>query len=289
MRHFYRLRFSLRALLLTFIVMAVAGRWWHVRTNYHEQHQAVRELAGMAVLCDVVKKRPMFPRWPIWLIGNKQYYEIDSLTLEGIVRVSEDETMDLDTNLSHLLRMSYVTKLTISGDIGDGELQYLRRIGSGLKSLAILGGDPRLTDEGLAQISSFSRLEELRLHGGTCFTEKGIRSLTALPTLRSLDLSMSGINDDAINAIASLTSLKKLDLSNTAITNARLWNLCSLVLLEELHLYKTLVDERGIDVLHHCLPKTQIYTVSAAFDASPLEHSPSFRLPTAKEVDHFEP
>jgi len=100
----------------------------------------------------------------------------------------------------------------------------------GLHTLA-LNGDTALTDEGLQIIATqFPRLESLQLGKGS-YTVTGISALTALKTLRSLQIVHAAADDACVSPLAKLAQLQDLSLVNWQITQAA---------IEEFKSFKTL-------------------------------------------------
>lgn len=68
---------------------------------------------------------------------------------------------------------------------------------------------PRLTSEGLCQLSTLKSLEELRLTGCRLIKTEGIAHL-ALPNLRVLDIRATGVDMTREDLMAGFTSLQSV-------------------------------------------------------------------------------
>ncbi len=71
-----------------------------------------------------------------------------------------------------------------------------------------------LKDEDLRRLAELTELEELTLEYRHALTDRGLRYLTSLENLRSLNLSRTSINGMGINYLVALDQLRELDLSS---------------------------------------------------------------------------
>ncbi len=96
-----------------------------------------------------------------------------------------------------------------------------------------------VTDEQLAYLEFAPYLETLYLDDCQQITNAGIALLAKAPNLKSLSVSGTGINDDALPHIARLSKLQSLNLENTSIYGVALSELEKCHSLRELNLTGT--------------------------------------------------
>ncbi|HZW08382.1 MAG TPA: c-type cytochrome domain-containing protein [Phycisphaerales bacterium] len=100
--------------------------------------------------------------------------------------------------------------------VTDGDLALLRGLEPTLVSLNLSGTS--VTDEGLAGVGAFARLERLHL-GRTAVTDAGIAHLAGLQALTYLNLYGTGVTDQALVRIADLPRLRNLYVWDTAVSS----------------------------------------------------------------------
>ena len=100
----------------------------------------------------------------------------------------------------------------------------------------------------LPKLAGFPRLSKLSL-AGSQVTSADLESLTAIASLRELDLFDTDLDDDKISALSKLSGLQRLSLSGTRITDAALTGLAKLRELQELDLRWTDITGESIDKL----------------------------------------
>jgi Leucine-rich repeat (LRR) protein len=113
------------------------------------------------------------------------------------------------------------------------------------------------TDAEMAQLKSFTQLEELYLIE-TKITDESLASINGLAGLRTLDLGRTGISDKGLAHLVGLKNLKTLGLSSTKITDAGIIHLMGLAGLQILDLSNTKVTTEGIKELQQALPNVQV-------------------------------
>uniref|UniRef100_A0A383W990 F-box domain-containing protein n=1 Tax=Tetradesmus obliquus TaxID=3088 RepID=A0A383W990_TETOB len=129
---------------------------------------------------------------------------------------------------------SALTRLDISTATDDlaQQLHPLQQ----LRALSLSG---RITDSGLAQLSSLSQLQQLSLSCCDAISDAGLDVLTALPALRALSLqSCLQLGDAALALLGQMTQLTALSLSHSCedASSAGLLSLSSLKQLRVLNL-----------------------------------------------------
>ena len=107
---------------------------------------------------------------------------------------------------------------------------------------------PKITDAVVAHLSALTSLKRLDLSGSQV-TDAGLAILSALTSLQHLDLSGARATDASLEYLSTLTSLEWLDLSDTQVTDAGLVRISTLTSLEYLDLSGTQVTDAGLEHL----------------------------------------
>lgn len=275
-------QFSLRSLLLLITLLSTGLGY--------ESYRAARQLSAVATLksidggvCDV----EFVPRWA-WLSHEKVparvrslcernphlFNNVESLFLTGprnplagtsllgenfcgselaalddlrgltkvsvlALRLGEDAWM-------HLTRNTSLRELEISGD-GIREAHFAR-IGA-MKDLEVLklspNGETDSPHDGLRHLSHLSQLRTLELSSYR-LTDEDLSFLSSLSGLEELNISYSQISDSGLDKLLPLTNLKSLSLSSTAVTDEGVKRLRNFKKLETVFISMTKVTEKGI-------------------------------------------
>mmetsp|Transcript_20650 Transcript_20650/g.36294 ORF Transcript_20650/g.36294 Transcript_20650/m.36294 type:complete len:854 (-) Transcript_20650:1632-4193(-) len=146
-----------------------------------------------------------------------------------------------NSSLRHLSTLTNLEVLNLdSREISDGGLFHLLAL-QNLKSLDIFSG--RITDSGCSFIAKIKTLENLELCGGG-ISDVGCTILAGLEKLTSLNLSQNErITNRGAAALATLSNLKTLNLSNTRVNAEALVYFSDMKSLKSLALYGC----RGMD------------------------------------------
>ncbi len=275
----YRLRLSVRALMILLLVVG-GGLGWIVR-NARVQREAVAVIkkAGGSVRYDWERKNgkpipnagPWAPSWLVNYIGVDYFGNVVSASLRE---------WGSDTELVHLAQLTRLERLSFIGCIyvTDTGLANLKGL-TGLRALDLC--HTGVGDAGLAHLKGLNRLENLTLDS-SAFTDEGLANLKGLTGLQSLDLintrvtgeglanlkGMTGlkglflyhtyVNDAGLSYLKGLTSLRELGLGYTRISDAGLANLKALTSLRELDIKWTRITEAGVKELGEALPQARI-------------------------------
>lgn len=103
-----------------------------------------------------------------------------------------------------------------------------------------------IDDDGLKNLQGLSQLRELSLNGAEQISDTGLAHLSAVTTLRVLDLQRTKITDDSLEWIGRQRHLQRLSIHETAITDAGISHLADLKELTALNLSKTQVSDQGL-------------------------------------------
>lgn len=139
-----------------------------------------------------------------------------------------------------------------------------------------------LNEDGLKAISEFKTLEYVRISVASKITSRGLRYLTTLPDVRTVDLLISKIPVDAPDIMSEVPSLVALsffnsnpleykrleklrkakdlfflDVSGTGLNNDALPSICKLTQLESLRICDSDIDDEKLELLT-ALPLTEL-------------------------------
>lgn len=157
-----------------------------------------------------------------------------------------------NVDLKQFRSLSALTSLVLNGNprITDAGLAEL----STIKTLRWLYlGQTKVTDAGLVYVNRLTNLESLDL-SETTISPTGLNSLRKSQKLRELLLAKTNINDDGLIPLANFPGLVRLDLSSTRITIGGLRHLENLRNLKEVFLRKTSVTQSSLRMLRQKLP-----------------------------------
>jgi dihydroorotase/N-acyl-D-amino-acid deacylase len=190
-------------------------------------------------------------------------------TLESLEKLSLSTTQVGDVGAQLLAKLTSLRDMDLSNTMVTdkaiaqfGNLKSLTRLalnnsqvhGSGFAALAglsvgvvELSGAP-VNDEGLRSVSALKSLRELRL-SSTDITDEGLAAFSAMTSLTSLDLSSTDIGDAGLAQLKRLTGLTRLNLAYSRVTNKGLQALAGMTALEELELARTRVSDPGVDAI----------------------------------------
>lgn len=172
-----RLQYSLRTLLLVFVVISIATGWFTARMRRANRQRAaaltIASLSGVVSYDDEpddLAAAPIpspVPRWLRNLLGDDFFR-----TAVGVIAFN-DGTMVAVRDLPALRRLDFV-----GGPATDAGLVHVR----GLSRLQRINlSDTQITDAGLEHLRGLTQLRELCLRG-TKVTDEGVQSLQqALP------------------------------------------------------------------------------------------------------------
>ncbi len=180
-----RFRFSLRAILLLTLAVALVFGWVH---RGRDQREAVKQMLasnpGAALLYDYevtqdgALRQPGEPPGPEWL---RERLGVDHLSSIA----GADLFYPTDADLTRLARFPKLRRLHLerSVDLTDAGMKQLAQLTS--LRLLVLGEADQVTDSGLLQLASLAQLTTLRLDRGRRMTPAGIAMLRAnLPSCR---------------------------------------------------------------------------------------------------------
>jgi hypothetical protein len=116
----------------------------------------------------------------------------------------------------------------------------------------------------LDALTQFPNLQTLNLINDRRMTDQAFRSLGALKTLRTVDLSGSSVNDLRLMYLGRLAELATLRLNNTGITNDALVTIAGFTSLKHLDAIGTHLSEGALNDLRKKRPELEIVVSRAA-------------------------
>ncbi len=135
--------------------------------------------------------------------------------------------------------------------VADADLDALGRL-PGLARLDL--SLTRITDQGLLRLKNLARITELNLFYAELITDEGVAAIRGWKKLERLNLRGTKITDNTLAMLAGMPSLVSLDAGYAEITDAGLRHLATLSSLRELAIGGNKLNEVGLEVLH-ALPK----------------------------------
>lgn len=242
-----RIRFGLRAMLLTFTLIATLLAWsWYLRDRGIRQHRAALALqdASNIVLFDyqfdaagafITGPTPYLPNTLLdRIFGTYTFRQIKKITLGSHFS---------DQHAAHLADLFSLQQLDLGNlSISDQTLEHVRQL-SQLRDLNLSG--TQITDAGLLRLAPLGELRNLTL-SSSGVTDAGLAVLAAFSHLESLQLHGSGISNAGLSHLGHCRELRSLDLSGTRVSNEGLVHLRNLTELRELNLYGTDVTVEGL-------------------------------------------
>jgi hypothetical protein len=214
------LRLSVRALMVTVLLLALALGWMVQRVQVQREAVAAIRASGGSVVYDWqripgkridIKAEPNAPKWLVERLGVDYFGD--------------------------------VVVASLGNNPGDADLD---RVGRLAKLVTIqIGQSNEITDAGLAHLAGLIYLENLSLRG-TKVTGPGLANLRSMTRLKTLSLSGLPLNDADLAHIEGLTDLETLDLSGVPVTDVGLAHLQGLVKLQQLRLNGSRVTGPGL-------------------------------------------
>ncbi|KAM3593406.1 uncharacterized protein V6R79_012311 [Siganus canaliculatus] len=160
------------------------------------------------------------PQLRLLSIKQTKVKDVSSLAeLSSLQTLNLDGTGVTESSLERLASHSTLSSLSLAGiPVADGN--HALQIISGLKLTQLtLPGRHSVTDSGLSFISRLSLLSELDLTDYTQVTDQGVGQLSSMTRLKRLSLSNTQVTDAGLPSLRGLTELQELCLDRTAVTS----------------------------------------------------------------------
>jgi hypothetical protein len=216
--HCRLLRFSLRAMLLLVVVIALPLGW---KTNrVRNQQAAIAEIEQLGGQFEYDYQRdwstlretgsdPPAPQWLRRLLSDDFFANVTA------VHFQESEVTVRALHYAESLPEMKMLLLgwTTTTDDGLANLDKAR-------SVRILDLDQTpITDVGMVHLACLDRLEDLRLWK-VKITDKSLSHLSGCRNLKYLDLRATGVTDEGLCHLYGLSKLGAVELNDTAVTDA---------------------------------------------------------------------
>ena len=131
-----------------------------------------------------------------------------------------------------------------------------------------------ITDSDLATLAAqgtaLDGVEKIDLTAAT-ISSAGLKSLAALPNLRTLEMQGTAVSDNKWDDIGNLTSLERLNLQKTATNDATLTHVARLTKLKHLNLASTLISDNGFAPLTGLSALEELNIAGMELDGSCLQ------------------
>jgi hypothetical protein len=273
----WRFQFSIRALLLAMLAVALPLGWLTTEMKQaREQQEVVEEIesavehianSGRPVSYDwqydadgkaLPNAQPPERGWPWNMLGGDFFDSVRVLSFSGshatdaalddLESLHEPHnygrgTPNIIARLKRLNGVSQLKELWLEDtDITDAGLQQLKGL-TQLEKLSLSGTE--VTDAGLVNLQGLRKLRELGL-GETGVTDSGLDRLLGLSGLRDLWLDSNEVTDTGLAHLEGLRKLQSLDLAFTQVTDAGLAHLEGLAQLRRLELGATPITGAGL-------------------------------------------
>jgi len=181
--------------------------------------------------------------------------KLKKLSLDGIQRRNAGACwtprvtdLDLDT-------------IALLSNLEDLDLGVGLNLGRGGKPAATGGGNCKvtgglqLTDLGLAKLGKLTKLRRLNMSGAH-LTPAGLKVLAGLPIERLSLWNIDALNDSAAAVLVEIPTLTSLDLSLTSVTDKGMQTLAKLPNLKTMYLTETKVTPKAVEAFQKTNPKT---------------------------------
>ena len=162
-----------------------------------------------------------------------------------------------DAGLRDLVRLTGLQALTLQGGgVTDASLAIVAEL-TQLRSLTLI--DSQVEGPGLQKLNGLASLSRLSLSGWrSAIRDDGLRYLSQLRALRTLNLYSAPITDQGLVNMGTLQSLEQLFLMNTHVTDAGLSQLKQLPKLKRLELQNTGVTKEGVEQFLKAVPQCKV-------------------------------
>lgn len=234
-----------------------------VRQHLHDlRHAFILSLAGTRVSGDGLKQAASLPQ-----LAGLNLELCPGVTDAGLHNLQQARQLRVllltgtdvsETGLKHLASMKNLRALDLEvcDNVTDGACAVLGTM-KHLKAIVIkkTAFEPtRITDAGLKSLSQLSGLETLNLYGNN-ITDAGLACLRQMKRLRELDLSLLAITDSGLDHLKPLQELRRLELvystgfAGPLLTDTGLLPLGILTNLKSLNLTGARITDEGLDRL----------------------------------------
>ncbi|XP_056290762.1 uncharacterized protein si:ch73-173p19.1 [Pseudoliparis swirei] len=160
------------------------------------------------------------PKLRLLSIKQTKVSDVSALAgLSSLQTLNLDGTCVTEGSLEHLATHPGLMSLSLAGiPVADGD--HALQIISGIKlSQLTLPGRHSVTNRGLSFLSRLSLLLELDLTDYTQVTDQGVRQLSTMSRLKKLSLSNTQVTDAGLPSLRGLQELQELCLDRTAVTS----------------------------------------------------------------------
>jgi internalin A len=126
----------------------------------------------------------------------------------------------------------------------------------------------RITDEGMLNLKSATRISDLKLFYSEWITDQGMTAIKEWKHLRRLDVRGTRISDGTLEIVSHMPQLETLDIAHTEVTDVGLDHLITLTNLRQLSLGRGRLTNVGL-VMLRMLPQLTYLDLSGARPTPP--------------------
>ena len=249
----WRFQFSLLALLLLAVVVAVPFSWLATEMKaagkQREAVEAIKKADGM-VFYDYEYDpsgnwkpgaTPPGPPWLRNLLGDNLLMNVTVVEFNPFIPVTISEAL-----LDHIKGLTQLQRLDLtSTNASDAWLEQLKGLNH-LRRLCL--GGTRVSDTGMQHLRGLTQLRWLSLRG-TKVGDGGLQNLSGLTQLQSLDLGGTKVSNAGMQHLKGLTQLQWLSLRGTRVSDVGLEDLKGLCQFQWLYLDDTMVSDAWLEHL----------------------------------------
>ncbi|QDU02337.1 Internalin-A precursor [Gimesia chilikensis] len=205
-----------------------SGKFTEKGLKYLQEHQKLKTLDLMGCLL-VSRRLDLLERFTDLQSLRLKIYtgeRVDARILSSLQHMQGLKYLEVDmTSLQGGFGLSVLSKLPhleelhfVNSQLNDDDLQWVARC-SALKSFTVHSS--RITDKGIARLSSLRNLESLNLDRCS-IRGSGLADLGVLKHLKEMSLNHNYVNDSFVSAITELNSLETLSLRGGRFTSQTL-------------------------------------------------------------------
>jgi hypothetical protein len=123
-------------------------------------------------------------------------------------------------------------------------------------------------------VETLSTLHTVKRINAAHITASGLRSISRLTNLESLQLQDSAVNDETLELFLRLPRLRQLNISNSKITDRGLYRLAQMLTLKELYLQNANVTTAALEQLDKTRPDLKVFATFVDYGQGSVYEQP---------------
>lgn len=173
------------------------------------------------------------------------------------------QAADVRAGSSDRIQVQYVA-------LGDDDLHTLTGL-AGLRELLLDNDQNRLTAAGMLHLTELSKLEHLRVRGGS-IDDAALKRLADLENLHVLNLPQGTFSDAGLVELKRLPKLVQFRFGSSHVTDAGMKTLAALPAIKRLHLIDVPITDDGVAELAKIEQLESLYIDGGRFSEAALEN-----------------